>query len=224
MNRKIVQVRVKKPKTRQEQKMTRIANRQALKVVNRQIESKHFDGKLALAGLNVDYDGTLYNAFVNVPAASATIIQGTGQGQYIGEKIRPTHISLRWSATNVLADSDNLITCVILQAKGLFVPGATMANILESTGNVSAPLSPFDADYEDRFRVLYRKTIALNQAGESNRVYKVNIPYNKLGAISYSDNVGTVESGTIMIGWISDSSADVDPLIRGQWRIFYKDA
>jgi len=84
--------------------------------------------------------------------------------------------------------------------------------------------SPFDQDYEDRFRVLYRKTIALNTLGDANKVFKANIPYNKFSKIRFNDSAGTPEIGTIMIGWISDSSAAAHPLIRAQWRLFYKDA
>jgi len=223
MSKRIKTVRIKKPPTQQEKKMASIARTQAMKVVNKAIESKHYDGKLALAGENVDYNGSLYNVFIDVPAGT-TIIQGTDQGEYIGEEIRPTHLSVRWSATSTLADADNLVTCVIMQAVGLFTPAANMANILQSTGNQSAPLSPFDADYDDRFRVLYRKTVALSQASETNKVFKVNIPYNKFGKVKFNTDTGAIEFGTIMIGWISDSAADVDPLIRAQWRLFYKDA
>lgn len=219
-SKRVKTVRIKKPKTQQEKKMATIARSQALKVVNKNIESKIFDARLPSAGTNVDYNGVLYDAIQDLQAVT-TITQGAGQSQYIGEKIRPTHISLRWSV--VAADPTNLVTCVLLQAKGSFVPGATMANILESTGNSSAPLSPFDKDYDDRFRVLYRKTMTVNTY-EPERVYKVNIPYNKLSTITYNDAAGTVEAGVLMIGWISDSSSSTHPLVRANWRIFYKDA
>jgi len=224
MSKRIQTVRVKKPKSQQEKRMAKIARSQALKVVNKNIESKFYDGKLALAGTVVDYNGILLNMFIDVPAGSTTITQGSGQSQYVGEKIRPTHISLRYAASNELADDNNLMTCVILQAKGLFIPGATMANILDSTGNISAPVSPFDQDYDDRFRVLYRKTFALTKLNENCKVFKVNIPYNKLAPIHFNDAAGTVESAGLMIGWISDSSLAVHPTIRAQWRLFYKDA
>lgn len=216
-------VRVVQKKTEQEKKMRRIATSQAKKVVNRNIESKIYDGNLPLAGDNVDYDGRLFYATED-PQTATNIVQGIGQGQYIGEEIRPTHLSVRWSASNDLADATNMVTFVIIQAKGAFTSLGSMANILQSTGNVSAPLSPFDVDFDDRFRVLHRKTIALSQVGPDNRVFKVNIGYNMFQKIVFNDASGTIEANPIIMGFVTDSGAAVHPIIKAKWRLHYKDA
>lgn len=222
-SKRIQTVRVKKPKTQQEKKMATIARSQALKVVNKNIESKLYNGKLALSGTTIDYTGTMYSIFSDVPAGT-TITQGVAQSQYIGEKIRPTHISVRYALTNESADTNNIMTCVIIQAKGASLPGGSFVNIFQSVGNVSAPLSPFSDDYDDRFRVLYRKTVSLTLGTDNLRTYKVNIPYNKLAPIVFLDPAGTIEANGIYIGWISDSGIAVHPTVRAQWRLFYKDA
>lgn len=222
-NRRVKTVRVQKKKTEQEKKMTRIAQVQARKVVNRNIESKLYDGNLPLSGQTVDYNGVLFYAYED-PQTGTIMSQGAGQGQYIGEEIRPTHLSVRWAVSTNLADPTNLVTFVIIQAKGSFVHGADMSNILQSTGNTSAPLSPFDQDYDDRFRVLHRKTVALSQVGPDNRVFKVNIGYNMFQKIVFSDASGTQEANPIIMGFITDSGVAVHPLILCKWRLHYKDA
>lgn len=219
-------VKIQKRKTKQDQKIARIARGQAQKVVNKQIESKIWDGKLELAGEVVDYNGILYDLLGTYSGIDSRIVQGTALNQYLGQMIKPTHLSVRFAVSNDLADTINLVTVMIMQAhpNGLFVPGATMTNILQSVGNVSSPLSPTYTSYDDRFKVLYRKTFALSQVGPNIKVFKVNIGYNKLTKITFSDAIGTIETGTLFMGVISDSSADVDPLIRAQWRLHFKDA
>lgn len=202
----------------------KIAHKEAKKVFDSNVESKMYDGKLQLAGEVVDYNGILYNMFTDNPAGT-TITQGPGRNQYLGLKIKPYHIELRYAVTNDLADSNNLITCVVLQAKGSFVPGGTTANIFESTGNVSAPLSPFDHQFNQRFKVLYRKQISLSGVdGEDVKVFTKNISHKRLSMLGFNDAIGTIQSGTLLIGWISDSGAAVHPTVRAQWRILYKDA
>lgn len=216
-------VRVIKKPTAQEKKMRRIAQSTARKVVNKQIESKIWDGQFTHAGLTVDYVGNQYYVTGN-PNAGTQMVQGTGVENYLGHEIRPTHLSVRFAVNNDGADATNLVTCLIYQGIGLFVPGATMANIFESTSNFSAPLSPLDQDYDNRFRVLYRKTFALTQASSDIKTYKVNIPYSKFQKVIFNDSIGTIESGPIVIGFITDSSADVDPSVRCSWRLHFKDA
>lgn len=206
-----------------EQKMEKIARKVTKQALKKNIEAKFFDAKLALAGAAVDYNGLLYNAFIDVPSAS-TIVQGTDDHQYIGAKIRPTGLTLRWAASNDLADANNIVSCVILQGIGAFTPAANMANIYQSTGNVSAPLSPFDEDYNNRFRVLYRKEVALSQTGDNAVVHSVHLSFKKFAPVIFNDGLGAIESQPLMIGWISDSSAVVHPVVRAQWRIHFQDA
>lgn len=214
----------KKPSSAQETRIKRIANVQAQKVVNKNAESKFYDGKLAFNGQNFDNSGYLISLFSNVPAGT-TITQGVENNQYVGNKIRPTHISFRCDLSNDLADGINTVSVLLIQAKQYFLPGTTLANILESTGNASAPMSPMNHKFNDRLRVLSRKTFALSKvSGNDHIVFKKEININKLSQVIFNNASGEVESGTLMLGLISDSApATVHPLARAQWRIHYKD-
>lgn len=212
----------KKKMTTDQYKNTQIvARREARKVFNRNTETKKFDGSLAHNGANVDYNGVIYAVTRDV-SAGTQIVQGTEENEYIGTTIKPVHLQIRFAMSP--GDSTNLVTVVVLQMKGLFNPvGDQMTNILQSTGNSTAPLSPFDRAYQDRFRVLYRKTFSLSSQDISIQSHSIQIGYSKLAKLFFQDDAGAIESNGIFLGFISDSSAAVHPLIRAAWRLHYKD-
>lgn len=199
----------------------RIARYEAKKVVDRAIENKMWDGRLVLAG--VDNNGVTYRLFTN-PSAATTIAQGTGSDQYIGQKIRVMYVF--FMLQGIYADATNMITVVIWQNKGLFAPaGSVMTNVFQSTGNDSAPLSFPDREYNDRFRILARKTFAVSQNGPSNHIIKIKLRPKKIRMnTSFNDNAGAAEAGDLWFGIISDSSAVTPPTVNAQWRVYYKDA
>lgn len=204
--------------------MEKAARKAVKQAIHAEIEDKIWDGSVALAGANVDYTGVVYGMFSDVPTAS-TIVQGANISQYIGQKVTPTSIEIRYCWINTLADTTNLCTVIVFQSIGSFAPtGGVMTNVLQSTANFSAPLSPLDLSYDNRFRVLYRKVVDLSQSGQDIVQHTVFIKRKNLRQVHFSDGAGSYESQGLYIGFISDSSVAVHPLVRCQWRIRYEDA
>jgi len=198
--------------------MHRVARYEAKKVVNRTVESKMWDGATARA---VDYTGSVFRAFTN-PSTAVTIAQGTGDDAYIGSKVKVMYLTghFQW----VVGDTTNVATLIVFQDKGSFAP-ADMTNVFQTIATSTAPLSFPNRAFNDRFRILYRKTIALNSVGTSNRIMTVKLKPNKFRyPVCFSNTTGTAESGDIYFGVISDSAAVTHPTFDGQWRVYYKDA
>lgn len=200
--------------------MRRIARSEARKQINRSIESKVFDGAIASTG--IDYSGSIYN-LLSDPSGGTTITQGVTENQYIGTKINPTylHIKYQWQGS----DTFNMVRLMVVQVKGLFVP--TAADILQSVGNVRAPLSSLDLDADDRYRVLYDRISQLevgNGAGRGAIVGKVRISGRKLRRVVFSDGAGVYEANGIYLLVITDSGVASHPLLQAYWRNHFKDA
>lgn len=202
-------------------KMRRVARYEAKKVVNRNIENKMWDGRMSLT--NIDYNGLTVRLFTN-PSAGTTIAQGTASNSYIGQKVRIMYLQLM--VQMIYADLTNMGTVIVFQTKGLFSPaGSDMTNVFESTGNDSAPLSFPDRAYNDRFRVIARKTYGVSTNGPSNVIFKFKLkPHQFKYITSFNDASGTQEAGDLYVGIVSDSSITTPPQFNAQWRVYYKDA
>jgi len=197
--------------------LQRAIRRIAKNQINNRQESKSFDG--AISAKQIDYSGDIYSLLTDDTGA-VTISQGTTENQYIGGKITPSHITMRLKFH--LADNDNMLRVIIFQSKGLYAP-STMADVLQSVGNIRAPMSALDEDFNDRFKVLADRWIQIDSY-HPDRIMKITIPMKKIRPVHFSDSAGTAESGGIYMGIVSDSAADPDPTAYGYWRVYFKDA
>lgn len=203
---------------RRNNNMHTIARQEARKVVNRNVESKMWDGSTARA---VDYTGSVFRVFEN-PAGATAIAQSTTDNGYIGSKVKVMYLTGHFQV--VVGDTTNVITLVVFQDRGSFAP-ADMTNVFQQVGTSVAPLSMPNRAFNERFRILYRKTVALNSVGTSNRILTVKLKPNKFRyPVCFSNTTGTAESGDIYFGTISDSAAVTHPSLDGAWRVYYKDA
>lgn len=204
----------KGPKANTTRKIARI---EAKKVISREIETKHIDGVLAVT--NFDYTGVQYNMTTD-PNGGTSMSQGVSENQYIGATIRPTHIDCRY--TFGVGDATNIVRMIVVQVRANDSP--TMANILQSVGNVRAPLSSYDQAYEGRWRVLLDRTYDLNGVAKPFITGRFRIKGSALNQIHFSDGSGTLERGCVWIGFISDSALSTHPSVQAYWRLFFKDA
>lgn len=197
----------------------RIARQEAKKVVAKEIESKIYDGSTADVG--VDYSGTsAVWSMTADPVAGTAMTQGISDYQYLGSKINPTHLTVRGLWTHV-ATENNMVRVILVQ---VIVSGTpTLANLLESVGNIRAPLSPYDRTYNDTYRVLADRMYTTNDQ-RPIVPFKIKVPGKKLRFIHFADGSGTVERGAIYLCAISDSAVASHPSIQFVHRMFYKDA
>lgn len=191
----------------------RIARTEAKKAVYRSIESKRYDLQLAVS--TIDYSGFV-TSFTNA------MTEGTSDIEYIGDKIRATHLCVRGNLVG--ADSTNMVRIMIVKSFTSTAP--TAATLLQSVGNVRAPLSARDADYEATYKTLWDRTYSLVPATTSlQRLFKINLPGKSLGVIHFQDGgTAVLERGGIFMMVISDSAAASHPTIQWESRLHYKDA
>lgn len=177
--------------------------------MNRQIESKIFDQGLNGVGMN--------SVVLNVLDVTSGISRGTGDNQFIGDKISPTYLMGRFSLT--LGDTTNICRLMVIQNIGP-VTTPTMGVMFQNL--VSPWLSPLNTDNDNKYRVLYDKIYSLD-AAHVVRTGKIKINSKKLRPITYVA-AGTVETGAIYIVALSDSAAVVDPQLNLRTRLHFKDA
>lgn len=190
----------------------RVARVEAKRVVARAVETKIYD--LTSHSNAIDWS-TGY-----VLSVSSAIARGTGETNYIGDKIAPVGIRCAFQYTR--ADASNMLRLVVIQNKAGGVP--LLNTLLQGTANLSAPLSPYDTNYDNTYRVLYDKVVSMDNIRNLTSVHIVKIPGKKLRPIVFNDAAGTIEAGGIYFCWISDSGAAAHPTVDLRMRLYFKDA
>lgn len=204
-------------------KTRRIARVEAKKVLSKQLETKFHDIHYHDT-TGVSYAGTAYGLIDGIN-------QGIGDNQVIGDRIRPVGIRIGWKASNAsTGDNTQLFRIVVVQFKGV-TSAPSASGIFQSTSNVEAPLSPYDAAYNDTFRVLYDKTFSM-VAGTSTStktgVIKINQRQLRNLNITWDGSSPPAplryENGALYMFTISDSSVSSHPEFDYDSRVYYKDA
>ena len=204
----------------------RIARREARRVVKRNTEVKQFtglllpaDGSVSSTGFNL-YATTDYSAGITAPF---NITGGSDEGQYIGRKIKPIALKIRYNFT--YADANNTVSIMVIQARGAFTASTiSAANQYQYGGTTYAPLSPLNEDFNERYKVLARHVVDVTDVYSPTKSGVITIKGRKLRQIVFADASGTVESNPIFISVISDSSAATHPNMRIVWRLYYTDS
>lgn len=189
-----------------------IARAEAKKVVAKSIETKMFDHSAAAQAVD-------WNTGV-VASVTTGIGRGTGEGDYIGDKITPCGLSVRLQLTR--ADATQLIRILVIQNKAGGIP--LLSTLLQSVANATAPLSPLDNDYENTYRVLYDKTWSMDSVRGTSTQARITIPRHKFRSLVFNDQFGTIEKGGIYLCAISDSGAAAHPVLDYRMRFYYRDA
>lgn len=203
----------KKLKQKNNDYVHKVARTEAKKVVNKILETKILDNN-GLAD-PVDYNTGLVISLTN------TIIRGTAENQYIGDSITPVGVMIRWQVTR--SDASQLFRIIIIQNKAGGLP--LLSTLLQSVGNITAPLSPYDVDYQSTYRVIYDRLISMDNIRNLTHIGTIKLSAKKLRRINFNDGVGTLESGGLYICCISDSvTATAHPAFDYRARLYYKDA
>lgn len=205
-----------------------IARTEARKVVNRSIETKRTQIYSNPGG---------GHGFINVGASTATgaVVQplhgdlitnaGTGWDQFIGDKIKPVGIVIKYTLmvedrVTVDAQTYNHMRVIVVQVKGGGTP--TIDNTLFSTGNVATPLSPYEPSYRDTYRVLADKLHLVIDEERSLITSTIRIPASKLQTLHFT-RTGVLEANGIFLMFVSDSTAGNHPQVMYWGTMWYKD-
>lgn len=205
------------PARPRQQAVRKVARKEAKKVLQSQIESKSYDGQLT--AIQVDYSTGYVASITENPSAGTSIVAGTGETNYIGKVITPTHLTIR--GTMAIGDTTNFMRLIVVQDRAAGIP--TLANLLTASSQYSV-ISTYDRQFNDTYRVLYDKLYTLD-VDTPVKAFKIKLSGKKLNRIFFGSTTGTVERGGIYFCLVSDSAAVTHPTITAcMWRLFFKDA
>lgn len=200
----------------------KLARREAYKAIAKSAEHKHADTPTMYLA-QPDYNGLSSGVAARYPCFPT--VSGTSDETYVGTVINPTWITFRG---NIEANGDtyNNIRLIVVQwNKGSGVYG-DVRDIIQYTGVVRAPFSPYNSDQKQKFRVLFDKTYTVNADPGSGRFIvpvHFNISSKKLRKVHYTDGSGTIENGGIYLYAVSDSSNVTPPILSGYGRTYFMD-
>lgn len=206
--------------------MRKVARQEAKKVINREVETKIWEGAGTSSTVSILGANFVMTETYSPWPTPVLIQQGSGDNQYIGDKIRPYYLEIRYDIVNASTDKYNVVGIMVMQARGAFLINHIDAGSFWTGYNtIFAPISYTPTAFDDRYKMLARRTHSVAPDQQNNVVTGyIRIPGKRLTRIGFQDNIGTVESGKIWVTAISDSLAASHPTLNITWRLHYKDA
>lgn len=192
----------------------KVARQEAQKVISREIETKTHD--------TAAYANTCDSLTGYVRSMTFAIGQGITDSSYIGSKISPIGLGIRWYLERV--DVTNSFRMIVMQVKTTGIP--TWQNTLYNISGI-AQFNYFKSlhkDYDDTFRILYDKVHTINN-DKTVMNGKIWIKGNRLNQIAFTGATGTTpEKAGLYFMVLSDSIATTHPYVSYYSRLYYKDA
>lgn len=188
-----------------------IAKQEARKVIRQDEETKYCDTSLLAQA--VDYTDGKVHSF------TSGLLRGTTESNYLGDKIIPVGLHCKIQLTR--SDSTQLFRIIIIQNKAGGVP--LLGTLLQNISSLTTPLSLYDVDYEDTYRVLYDRLISMDSIRNTTMAFTIKIGQKRLRRIAFNDGSGTLEKGGIYLCIISDSAVTTHPTIDLRSRLYFKD-
>lgn len=219
---KTVIVRRPRQKTSSGSKLTPAQRKEVKKIVSHDLEDKYS---------NVIVPQTSLLTTANIVALTHGIVQGVGDNQRVGDKIKLGKMYLRlfWGP----GDSENFMRFILFQWKPsdlAYVP--TVADILlPGPGGVQNIGSQYNHDRRSQFKILYDKTMNLIGDGAApetsytslTRGFSVDTITPKLNSIQFEAATFNGMNHVYMLG-LSDSNVIPHPYIYFSLKIMYTDA
>lgn len=189
----------------------KVARTEARRAIKRTVETKSHDEAFV----------STISTGLSTHDICSTLLRGTGDSNFIGAKITPTYLSIKY--TFIGADPYNIVRMIILQDKASSGTPA-LATLFENT---SYPLvSGLNNQYRETYRLLADRRFVLKQFGSTYfapTCGSIRIPMSKLRQVKYTD-AGNNQGGKLWIVLISDSSAVSHPSYQIYTRLYFKDA
>lgn len=188
-------------------------------------ELKYYDLSLSSTP---DYNGTIVN-FMN------SITQGDTQNQRNGSKIRLHSIQFKGVITgNVAANAvSQVVRFMIILGKNENTTNLTVPNVLQLTGSVNTPYSPYNWDQRSKFDILRDRTFIVPSGEAVGAATTTNISagyrptyvkmYKRLNkVVTFNAATTNIINHGLYYCFASDSSANL-PAVQGYFRITYTD-
>lgn len=197
----------RRPSKKRSKKTKALTRKDVRKEILKIAEKKFINGTNS-AG--IDFSGTV--------TSISDVAQGDTDNTRDGDNLYLTSLQLRWSV--VLGDSTNLARIIVFQWKPNSTP--TTGDILITTGSTAAPLSAYNHDTRQSYRILSDSLVALNAAEtmKAGTSFVVNFPVKQ---IQYTGS-GTTGTNKLYLLALSDSGASSHPTFTYYYKLNYRDA
>jgi hypothetical protein len=137
------------------------------------------------------------------------IAQGLDYLNRVGDSIKIQHIECRVRLYQNTGATETLMRAVCIRDLDGYGTAPTTADILETVGTVSAPLSPLKWLNRDRFSVLYDELVAFNSTGNQSEEIVLSMPH--AGHVKYLGTTAAAASdgkGSIYWVFVSDEATN----------------
>lgn len=188
-------------------------------------ELKYYDLSLSV---NPDYNGTIVNLM-------NSITQGDTQNQRNGSKIRLHSIQFKGIMTgNVAANAvSQVVRFMIVLGNNENTTNLTVPNLLQVTGTVNTPYSPYNWDQRSKYTIMkdMTKIVPAGEAVGAATTTNISPGYKPTYIKMYKrlNKVVTFNAATINVinhglyyCFVSDSAASL-PQVNGYFRVTYTD-
>jgi hypothetical protein len=170
------------------------------------LEQKYF---LKSDSTSVDYNGHI--------VAHTDVGQGDTDQTRDGDNLFPLRLEIRLQVQ--LADTSNLVRVIFFR----WIPSSTPVpgSIMQTTGNVLAPMSPVYHDYRQQYHVIYDKVFQL----DTYHPYQMDVAVIKLPKQSIQFEAGGLTGTNKYYSCaITDSSAASHPAVVMYTKLWFTDA
>jgi len=151
------------------------------------------------------------------------IAQGTDFTNRVGDSIKLQKIMCRLRLYQNTGATETTLRVVCFRDLDGYGTAPTTADLFETVGVVSAPLSPFKWLNMDRFSVLYDELICFNSTGQQTEEIMFDLPHG--GHIKYLGTTAAAGSdgkGSIYWAFLSDEATNT-PTIAFYSRVLFTD-
>jgi len=148
--------------------------------------------------------------------------QGVGNGQRVGDKLTCEGLDMRFQIVNSGATTTMTRVIVLQDLKDTM---SSASQILDVVGSSLAPLSPYQRENRNNFKILYDKVFCTDSVKQGQVVVKWNHRFKRGNQPSqtYDPGAGTLTENSFRVLFISDVNAAL-PTVDSILRFYYSDA
>jgi hypothetical protein len=137
------------------------------------------------------------------------LAQGTDYTNRVGDSIKIQRIQCRLRLYQNTGATETTFRAVCFRDLDGYGTLPTTAQVFQTVGTVSAPLSPYNWLNKDRFSILYDELIALNSTGQQSEEIVFDLPH--AGHVKYLGTTAAAASdgkGSIYWAFLSDEGTN----------------
>lgn len=172
--------------------------------------------------LEVVQGSTAFNTTGTIWSVS-TVAQGTDYTERVGNSIKMQKIIVRWRVFKNGSATSSMVRVILFRDLDGYGTAPTTADVLQTVGGATAPLTPVDFLNRKRFAIIHDEMVDINSTGDSSYSQTWSAPHE--GHILYLGTTAAAASngkGSVYMLAVSDEATNT-PTIAFSSRIVFTD-